>query len=178
MLYMKRLLLSICTLFPFVLSAQGMAIEDFVVKENLSQNGKLAVIAVDSAQKAEDHIKGTFAFSVNGFKHSLQFNDGVAVLQLPVESSTFVLFKHKNHEKELGKLYYIHKNEKGLTPYKLSGLVLILIPAALLLIAYMFKRFLFMFVVLAIVFVYFNTSKGLQLSQILDSLFLAMKNLL
>lgn len=174
---MRVLFFLLLATVPGLLPAQQMLIDDFVVKENLSQNGKLAIIAVDSTEKANDHIQGTFLFSVNGFQQTLRFHDGVAVMADPIESSTFVLFKHKNQAKEVGKFYFIRKTDQGLSPYKLSGLVLILIPALILLVAYAFKRFLMVFVVLALVFAYLHFSKGLDISQLLESVFFGLKNL-
>lgn len=164
-------------MIPGVLLAQQILIDDFVVKENLSQNGKLAIIAVDSAERADSHVQGTFVFSINGFQQRLLFSDGVAVMADPIESSTFVFFKHKNQSKEIGRFYFIRKTDNGLSPYKLSGLMLILIPIVILLIAYVFKRFLMVFVVLALVFVYLHFSKGLDISQVLESFFFSIKRL-
>lgn len=175
---MRILLFVLLTTLPGLLSAQQILIDDFIVKENLSQNGKLAIIAVDSTEKADDHIQGTFVFSVNGFQQSLRFQDGVAVMADPIESSTFVFFKHKNQSQEIGKFYFIRKTDKGLNPYKLSGLMLILIPIVILLIGYIFKRLLMVFVILAVVFVYLHFSKGLDISQVLESFFFSLKNLL
>ncbi len=153
-------------------------ISDFIVKENLSQNGKLAIIAVDSTEKANDRIRGTFVFSVNGFQQNLAFQDGVAVISDPVESSTFVFFKHKNIENEVGKFYFIRKTDDGLSPYKVNGLTLVLIPIIILLIAYAFKRLLVVFVVIALIYGYLHFSKGLDLSQLFESFFFGLKGLL
>lgn len=174
---MKRFLFLLLITVPWLVSAQSILIDDFIVKENLSQNGKLAIIAVDSYEKADSQIQGTFAFSINGFQQRLLFSDGVAVMNDPIESSTFVFFKHKNQSKEIGRFYFIRKSDKGLTPYKLSGLMLILIPIVILLIAYVFKRFLMVFVTLAVVFVYLHFSKGLDMSQVLESFFFSIKGL-
>ncbi|MFD2600078.1 hypothetical protein ACFSQ3_14065 [Sphingobacterium corticis] len=159
-------------------TAQTQMISDFIVKENLSQNGKLAIIAVDSTEKANDRIRGTFLFSVNGFQQNLAFQDGVAVISDPVESSTFVFFKHKNIENEVGKFYFIRKTDGGLSPYKVNGLTLVLIPIIILLIAYAFKRLLVVFVLIALVYGYLHFSKGLDLSQLFESFFFGLKGLL
>lgn len=173
---MKKLLFILILLVPVLSYGQSIAISDFVVRENLSQNGKLAVIAIDTTGKADDSVWGTFSFTVNGFQQALRFSDGVGVLQLPIESSTFVFFKHKNKDHDLGRLYFIRKTDKGLSPYKLSGLLLILIPAIVLFIAYVFKRFLLVFVILAVIYVYFNVSKGLSVGKLLESFFHSLKD--
>ncbi len=147
-----------------------------MVKENLTQNGKLAIIAIDSADTPMEHINGTFLFSLNGFQQELAFHDGVAVIKHPLESSTFVFFKHQNQDQAIGKFYYIHKSDNNLKPIKIQGWLLLLIPAVILLIAYAFKRFIAVFITLAIVFVYFHYSKGLDISQLLESIFLSIRN--
>lgn len=159
-------------------AAQPQRIANFIVKENLTQNGKLAIIAVDSAEQPLENINGTFVFELNGFQQDLSFHDGVAVVKHPLASSTFVFFKHKNQDDSVGKLYYIHKSEQALKPFKIYGLLLLIIPAALLLVGYLFKRFLTVLVVLALVYAYFNYSKGLDLSKIIESIFIAIKGLL
>lgn len=176
---MRKIFLTIIlTSISLLAISQHIRISDFIVKENLSQNGKLAIIAVDTTEKADDHVNGTFSFTVNGFSHPLRFSDGVSVLDEPIESSTFVFFKHKNQEHEVGKFYFIRKTDKGLTPYKISGLMLLLIPALILLIAYAFKRLIVVFIALAAFFTYLHFSKGLDVGQVLESVFYGLKNLL
>lgn len=158
--------------------AQSQQINNFIVKENLTQNGKLAIIAVDSLDNPVEHINGTFLFNLNGFQQDLIFHDGIAVIKQPLESSNFVFFKHKNQEKSLGKLYYIYKSKTELKPIKIYGLLLLVIPAVVLLIAYAFKRFIGTFIVLALIYGYFHFSKGLDLSKIFESILLGLKNLI
>jgi len=154
---------------------QTQLIQNFVVKENLTQNGKLAIIAVDSADQPLEHINGTFQFSLNGFKQELAFHDGIAVLKQPVESSTFAMFKHTNQAQTVARFYYIHKSDNALKPIKIQAWLLLIIPVLILLIAYAFKRFISVFIILAIVFLYFHFSKGLDISQLLESVFLGIK---
>lgn len=161
-----------------ITQASPQYISNFIVKENLTQNGKLAIIAVDASEKPMENISGTFLFTLNGFQQDLAFHDGIAVVKHPLESSTFVFFKHKNQENSIGKLYYIYKSEAGMKPIKIYGMLLLIIPAAILLVAYAFKRFLFTFVLLALVFVYFNYSKGLDFSKILESTLMTIKNMI
>lgn len=161
---------------PMLLLAQGQMITNFIVKENLTQNGKLAIIAVDSLENPVETINGQFRFSLNGFQQELAFHDGIAVVQHPLESSTFVFFKHKNQEDKVGKLYYIHKKDDGLKPIKINGLLLLIIPAVILVFAYMFKKFLTTFVVLGVIYAYFHYAKGLGLSQIVESIFSTLKS--
>ncbi|MFD2595888.1 hypothetical protein [Sphingobacterium griseoflavum] len=173
-----RYIILISLAATMVAKAQPQRIANFIVKENLTQNGKLAIIAIDSAEQPLENINGTFVFELNGFQQDLSFHDGIAVVKHPLASSTFVFFKHKNQDDSIGKLYYIHKSEQALKPFKISGLLLLFIPASLLFIGYLFKRFLTVLVVLAIVYVYFNYSKGLDLSKIIESIFTAIKGLI
>lgn len=160
------------------LSAQPQRIDNFIIKENLTQNRKLAIIAIDGTDQPLERINGTFVFSVNGFQQDLRFHDGVAVVQQPIESSTFVFFKHKNQEKTVSKLYYIYKKDDSLNPFKINGLLLLIIPLAVLLVAYMFRRFLVTFIILALIYAYFHFSKGLDFSNIMESMLDTLKNLI
>ena len=137
---------------------QGMRIDNFDIKESLTANGKIAIVAMDSLDKAKEDINGTFKFTI--------------------ESSTFVYFKHKNQDKSTGKLYFLYKKGDEITPVKINGLLLILIPALLLVIAYALKRFLTTFIILAIIYAYFSFSKGLSISQILESAIEVIKRIL
>ena len=166
-------------LYTFGAHAQStkQRIDNFMIKESLTANGKIAIIAVDSGDVAQDYINGTFKFTINGFEQSLNFHDGVAVPAHPIESSTFVYFKHKNQETTTGKLYFLYKKDNNISPIKINGLLLLLIPAVILLIAYAAKRLFTTFIILAIVYFYFSYSKGLSLSQILESAFHTISNL-
>ncbi|WP_164110789.1 MULTISPECIES: hypothetical protein [Sphingobacterium] len=151
-------------------------IDNFIVKENLTANGKVAIVAVDSNDIANEAINGTFKFSINGFEQNLPFHQGVGVPSHPIDGSTFAYFKHKNQNGSSGKLYFLYKKENNITPIKINGLLLLIIPAVALLIAYAFKRLLTTFVVLALVYGYFSFSKGLSISQIMESAFEVLKS--
>jgi len=178
---MKFFLTSILVLLcSWIASAQSIQqrIDNFMIKESLTENGKIAIIAVDSADVAQDHINGTFKFTINGFEQALNFHDGVAIPSHPIESSTFVFFKHKNQEKTSGKLYFLYKKDNNISPIKINGLLLLIIPAVILLLAYAAKRLFTTFIILAIVYFYFSYSKGLSISQLLESAFQTLKNLI
>jgi hypothetical protein len=174
---MKKLLF-LLLLIPFLGHAQMQKIENFIVKENLSGNGKLAIIAVDSTEKTNERINGTYKFSINGFTQDLQFHDGIGVPNDKIESSTFVFFKHKNQDRSKGRLFYIYKSDKGLSAFAISGLMFLIIPAVILLIAYAFKKLLLTAIVLAVCFFFFNHSQGLNISSIIESIFASLKNLI
>ncbi|SKB64105.1 hypothetical protein SAMN05660841_01628 [Sphingobacterium nematocida] len=151
-------------------------IDNFIVKENLTANGKVAIVAVDSLDIANEAINGTFKFSINGFEQTLSFHQGVGVPSHPIDGSTFAYFKHKNLNGSSGKLYFLYKKDNNITPIKINGLLLLIIPAALLLLAYAFKRLLTTFIVLAVIYGYFSFSKGLSISQIIESAFEVLKS--
>lgn len=157
--------------------AQGQLINNFIVKENLTKNGKMAIIAVDSLENANESINGTFLFALNGFQQSLQFHNGVAVPAHTTDGSTFVFFKHNNQHQSVGKLYFIYKKNSGISPYKINGLLLLVIPALLLLLGYIFKKLLITFVILGFVYGYLSFNKGLEFTQILESAFQIIKNI-
>ncbi|WP_140936768.1 hypothetical protein [Sphingobacterium lumbrici] len=174
---MKHILYFAITIVPFLSTAQEQRIDNFIVKENLTQNGKIAIIAVDSAEVADERIDGTFLFSMNGLQQSLQFHQGVAVPSQKIDGSTFVFFKHKNQDNSTGRLYFIYKNDNSLKPYKVNGLLLLIIPVLLLLIAYIFKRMLLTLVILGLIYGYLSFSKGLAFTQIIESTLQVVKNL-
>lgn len=76
--------------------AQNADINNFIVKESLLKNSKLAIIAADSLDHPIEKINGVYTFTVSGFTQSITFNDGVAVLPLQLERSAFVYLKHQN----------------------------------------------------------------------------------
>lgn len=178
---MKATLLIIITLVfcSFAFSQkQELKINNFEIKESLTSNSKIAIIATDSLNQANEAINGTYKFTINGFEQTLTFRDGVAVPTDPIDGSTFVYFKHKNQDNSTGKLYFLYKKSTEIMPIKINGLLLIIIPIVLLLIAYTFKRLLSTFVVLIVIYGYFSFSKGLSISQIIESALEVIKKIL
>lgn len=175
---MKRgfFLIFLC-LCGFFGTAQTAAINNFIVKENLLKNNKLAIIAADSLDVPNENINGIYTFSVSGFTQSLKFNDGIAVLPLPIERSTFVYLKHQNDSGTHSKLVYVYKKDADLTPYPINSLWLFIIPIVLVILAFAFRKLIIFAVIIFLVFVYFNHSSGLNLSTFFESIFDALKNL-
>lgn len=175
---MKKLIVflffSVC---GFAALAQTSVINNFLVKENLLKNNKLAIIAADSLSVPNEHINGDYTFSISGFTQHLKFNDGVAVLQLPIEKSTFVYIKHQNDAGTHSKLVYVYKKDGDLTPYAINSLWLFLIPIILVVLAFAFRKLIIFAVIIFLAFVYFNHSSGLNLSTFFESIFDALKNL-
>lgn len=171
-----RVFLITCFLCAFActfLNAQspfGQGIRDFVIKEHLSQNGKLAIIATDSAGMAEEHINGTFKFVINGFDHDLRFHDGVGVAPNAINASAFVFIKHANHFGSNGKLFYVVKNDRGLKPIFINWYYLIIIPLLIIVIGYVFKRLLIVAVIALVGLFVYNYSKGLDLQNLIETI--------
>jgi len=154
-----------------------ITINNFIVKENLYKNNQLAIIAADSEEKPIEDLSGTFKFSINGFEQELKFNNGAAVVPQPISKSTFIYIRHENEAGNQGKLYYVIKKYDMLNPIKISWLVLVLVPALIILIAMMFRKFILIAGILLIVLFYFNTSNGLKISTFFDTVYDGLKNL-
>lgn len=155
-----------------------MQIDNFIIKETLTKNNKLAILACDALEKPLEHINGTFQFTINGFKSPLKFNDGVAITTNEIENSTFVYLQHKNTSGTHSNLFYVLKKEDGLKIYKISWFLLLLIPIVLVVLVMLFKRFLWMAIILLGVYFYFNSQKGLNLGSFLEIIMEGIKNIL
>lgn len=179
MLYQKLVYGFFTVLFlTFAFPSKANVIQDFEVKEYVTNDGTLAIVVLDSAKQVDKTIDGTFRFIINGFDHSLSFAQGVAVFPQVLSKSSFVFLKHKaNDNREVGKYYYILKSDTGLKTIELNGLTLLFIPVLILFIAYVFKRFLFVFILLALVFLYFYFTQGLDLGPFIDHIFFSLKKL-
>lgn len=175
---MKRgfILIFLC-LSGFFSFAQTAAINNFIVKENLLKNNKLAIIAADSLDVPNENINGIYTFSVSGFTQRLKFNDGIAVLPLPIERSTFVYMKHQNDSGTHSKLVYVYKKDADLTPYSINSLWLFIIPIVLVILAFAFRKLIIFAVIIFLAFVYFNHSNGLNLATFFESIFDGLKGL-
>ncbi len=62
------------------------------------------------------------------------------------------------------------KNEKGLNPIAIKWYYLILVPVAVLLVAYLFKRLMVLAILVLVGLFIFNYSKGLDLENIFDTI--------
>src|SRR5690606_31509622 len=95
------------SLFSFLTPAiaQNNRFSNFIVKEHLLKNNKLAIIACDSAENPLEEIHGEYDFVLNGFDETLDFHNGVAITQHAINRSTFVFIKNQGKERSIGKLY-------------------------------------------------------------------------
>src|SRR5665647_839689 len=100
----KYLLLSLVFIANHAI-AQELAIDNFIIKESLLKNEKIAIIATDAHEKPIENINGTFLFSINGFKEKLKFSNGMATASQQIAKSTFVYLKHINDNGTHAKLY-------------------------------------------------------------------------
>lgn len=157
--------------------AQNTSINHFIVKESLLKNSKIAVIATDSLDNPIENINGTYTFSVSGFTQQLTFHDGVSILPLPIDKSTFVYIKHENESGTHSKLLYIYKKASDLNPITISRAFFIIIPLIILILAFAFKKFIYMGIILFLVFFFFSYSKGLNISTYFETIFDYLKNL-
>lgn len=152
-------------------SAHQVAINNFIVKENLLKNDKVAIIACDADEKPLENVNGTFQFSINGFKQVLKFNDGVAVSPQQIDKSTFIYLRHENENGTHGKLYYVIKKDLDLKLIKINWMLLVLIPLIVIILATMFRKFILIAAVILIIIFIFNSNNGLKLGTFFDTVF-------
>ncbi|KEQ29594.1 hypothetical protein [Pedobacter antarcticus] len=174
-----KTLLSCLILLLFTGNAysQKAEINNFLVKEGLLKNSKLAIIAADSLDQPIERINGSYTFTVSGFTQPLKFNEGVAVLPMQLERSAFVYIKHENERGTHSKLLYVYKKDGNLNPIAINSMWLILIPLLLVFIAFAFRKLIIFVVILLLVFMYFNHSNGLNLSTFFETVFDTLKTL-
>ena len=177
---MKYIYLLIFTLGAVVwaFAQEHVNIQKFTVKENLLQNGKIAIIALDSLGQPREDLDGTFQFAFNGFKQALKFSGGVAVCPLEIDKSAFIYIKHEGVEKDVSNLYYMVKSDDSLNPIKINPYWLLAIPLGLILIGYLFRKLIGLIVFFLLIFIYFNYSKGLSLPTFLESIFDSLAGLM
>ncbi|MEJ2879836.1 hypothetical protein [Pedobacter sp. GR22-6] len=170
------LLILLCTSYTLSFAQSANAdINNFIVKESLLKNSKLAIIATDSLENPLEQINGLYTFTVSGFTQPLNFNGGVAILPLKLERSAFVYIKHENDKGTHSKLVYVYKNDKSLNPYSFSSMWLILFPAIIILLAFTFRKFIIAAVIIMLVWIYFNHSNGLNLSTFFETILDGLK---
>ncbi len=176
---MKKILFVVClTLVAsnFVF-ADTITIKQFVIKENPFADSEIAVVAVDSAGKVQEQVEGIFAFTINGFQEQMKFEKGTAFYHHKLDKSSFFYVKHINDAGTHSMLYYIYKQDGKLHPIHVSWLLLVIIPLALVLLAYMFKRFVLIAIVIFCIFLYFNHHNGLTVPTFFESIFDGLKGL-
>jgi hypothetical protein len=176
---MKKLLL----LFCFVIAAHSFVFADaitinhFVVKENPFAADQVAIVATDTAGVTQEKVNGLFTFVMNGFEYQLKFEKGVAFYRQKIDRSTFLYAKHMNETGTHAILYYIYKHDSKLSPWHISWVLLVAIPLILVLLAYMFKRFIIIAVIIFCIFLYFNYHNNLSIPTFFESIIDGLKNM-
>lgn len=170
-------LLLLLVVFSGTAFAQKADINNFVVKESLLKNSKLAIIAADSLDNPLEKINGTYTFTVSGFTQPVNFHDGVAILPLQLERSAFVYIKHQNDSGTHSKLLYVYKKDGDLNPYAINSMWLVIIPALIVFFAFAFRKFITIAVILLVIYIYFNHSNGLNLSTFFETIFDGLKSM-
>ncbi len=175
---MRYIFLFFVLLISNLAIAQNSDINNFLVKESLLKNSKLAIIAADSLAQPLEKINGVYTFSVSGFTQVLNFNDGVAILPLQIDKSTFIYIKHQNNHGTNSKLIYVYKKDGSLNPFTISRIFLIIVPLIIIFLVFAFKKFIYIGLILLIAFMYFNISNGLDISTFFETTFDYLRNLI
>ncbi len=175
---MRRLIL-VCLLQIFITGvafADTVSVNKFVVKDNPFAVSEIAVVATDSLNNIREDVNGLFMFTVNGFQQALIFEKGTAFYRHKMERSSFLYLKHINNEGTHSQLYYIYKHDDKLTPIRVSWVLLLAIPIGLILLGYIFKRFIIIAIIIFLIFLYFNHHNGLGIPTFFESIFDGLKN--
>jgi hypothetical protein len=176
---MKKLLLIICLAILALPSAfaDAITIKHFAVKENPFAKDELAIVATDTAHNILENVNGLFSFTVNGFQEALRFEKGTAFYHHKLDKSSFLYVKHVDDSGSNSILYYVYKSDDKLTPIHISWIVLLAIPVLLILISYLFKKFIIIAVVIFLIFLYFNHHAGLSVPTFFESIIDGLKSL-
>jgi len=156
--------------------ADTILIKNFTIKENPFAKNEVAVVATDTAGVIQEHINGIFKFTINGFDENLTFENGTAFYHHKLDKSSFIYIKHNNETGSNSTLYYVYKQDTKLTPIHISWIILIAIPVILILLAYMFKRFIIIAAIIFCIFLYFNHHSGLSIGTFFDTVFDGLKH--
>jgi uncharacterized protein YxeA len=178
---MKKLLLIFCLIIVSAGFASAdtvnVAINHFVIKENPYAKDEISIVATDTSGNTLENVHGMFNFTVNGFQDTLQFVNGVAFYKHKLERSAFLYVRHQNDNGTHSILYYVYRTDDKLTPIHIAWFWLLAIPCALFLLAYMFKRFIIVAIVIFAIFVFFNYHSGLTIPTFFESIIDGLKSL-
>jgi hypothetical protein len=175
---MKKVLLACLLLVTSGLAfADTIAINHFIIKENPFAKDEIAVIATDTANNIQENVNGIFTFTLNGFTEQLTFDKGTAFYRHKLEKSSFLYIRHQNDDGTHSMLYYVYRHDSRLTPVKISWILLICIPLGLVLLGYLFKRFIIIAFIIFCIFLYFNHSNGLNISTFFQSIIDGLKGI-
>jgi hypothetical protein len=176
---MKRIFFT-CLVLLFIKGfafADIISVDKFVIKENPFAENEIAVVAVDSAENIREDVNGVFSFTLNGFKQDMVFDKGTAFYRQKLDKSSFLYVKHINESGTHSMLYYVYKHSGKITPIKISWILLIAIPIGLILLGYIFKRFIIIAAIIFCIFLYFNYHNGLSIPTFFESIIDGLKGL-
>ncbi|OCX52904.1 hypothetical protein BEL04_00835 [Mucilaginibacter sp. PPCGB 2223] len=175
---MKKLILIllITGLGSITARADAILIKNFTIRENPFAKDEVAIVATDTAGTIQENISGLFKFTINGFDEDLNFENGTAFYHHKLDKSSFIFLKHSNEKGSNSALYYVYKRDTSLSPIHISWIILIAIPIILVLLAYMFKRFIIIAAILFCIFLYFNHHSGLSVGTFFDTVFEGLKH--
>ncbi|WP_172885337.1 hypothetical protein [Mucilaginibacter gotjawali] len=176
---MKKLLFIFCLIMApaACVFAGDIAINHFVIKENPFAKDEVAIIATDSVGNIRENVNGMFSFTVNGLEDTLRFEKGTAFYRHKIARSTFLYARHQNESGTHSILYYVYRTDDKLSPFHISWVLLVAIPCVLFLLAYMFKRFIVVAIIIFAIFVYFNYHNGLSIPTFFESIIDGLKNI-
>jgi hypothetical protein len=176
---MKKLLLVACLtiLSACFALADTVTIKHFEIKENPFAKDEIAIVATDTAHNILENVNGKFTFSVNGFTEQLRFEKGTAFYRHKLDKSSFLYVKHVNDSGTHSLLYYVYKTDDKLIPIHISWIVLLIIPVVLVVLSYMFKRFIIIAIIIFCIFLYFNHHAGLGIPTFFESIFDGLKGI-
>jgi hypothetical protein len=176
---MKRILfvLAISIFSGSLAFADTVSIDHFVIKENPFANDEIAVVATDSLNNIRENVSGVFSFAFNGFDESLTFDKGTAFYRHKLDKSTFLYVKHVNDAGTHSALYYVFRHDSKIDAIRISWILLLIIPIILVLLAYTFKRFIIIAIILFCIFLYFNHHNGLSIPTFFESIIDGLKGL-
>ena len=166
-------------LLTAICKADEQSIKTFELRQNPFADNEVVVVATDSVGTILEGIGGGHTFYINGFKERLSFENGTGFYSRKLEKSTFIYLKNQDEYGFKGSvLYYVLKFDTHLFPIKISWLVFIIIPILLILLGYMFRKLIWLAVVLFIAFSYFHLSSGLGFATLFETITAGLKSLL
>ena len=157
--------------------AQEISFDNFIIKESLLKNDKITIIAADANDIPLEQVKGTFTFTINGFKEELRFSEGMATPSRQIDKSAFIYLKHTNDNGTHSVLYYVIKAGGLLNPFKISWIVLLIVPVVLIVLGMMFRKFIIIAAVLLLALFIFNHTKGLGFFTFFETVYNGVKSM-
>jgi len=157
--------------------ADTVNVDHFMVKENPFAESEVAIVAVDTLDNIREDVSGLFSFTINGFQEEMRFEKGTAFYHHKLDKSSFFYVKHVNDNGTHAKLYYIYKQDGKLRPITVSWALLLGIPLALVLLGYLFKRFIAIILIVFCIFLFFNYQNGLSIATFFESIVNGLRGL-